>query len=90
MVKNVAQESVNQKLQLVVRSGKITMGYKQTLKAIRNGTAKLVFISNNCPTIRKTQIEYYAMLAQITIVLYQGNNVDLGTGVQKESLFFFD
>ncbi|CAD8079130.1 unnamed protein product [Paramecium primaurelia] len=83
MVKNVAQESVNQKLQLVVRSGKITMGYKQTLKAIRNGTAKLVFISNNCPTIRKTQIEYYAMLAQITIVLYQGNNVDLGTACGK-------
>ncbi|NDW60480.1 hypothetical protein G0P98_29065, partial [Yangia sp. PrR004] len=26
----------------------------ETLKAIRNGSAKLVFISNNCPTIRKT------------------------------------
>lgn len=60
------------------------MGYKQTLKSIRNGTAKMVFISNNCPIIRKTQIEYYAMLARIEIITYGGNNVDLGTvGIQE-------
>lgn len=69
---------MNSKLALVMRSGKVLLGYKQTLKAIRNGKAKLVFISNNCPTVRKSQIEYYAMLAQINILLYQGNNVDLG------------
>lgn len=38
----------------------------------------MVFISNNCPTVRKSQIEYYAMLANINILLYSGNNVDLG------------
>jgi large subunit ribosomal protein L30e len=32
-----AQESINARLALVVKSGKYTLGYKSTLKAIRNG-----------------------------------------------------
>ena len=79
MVKAQNQEGINSKLALVMRSGKVVMGFKQTIKAIRNGKAKLVFIANNCPTVRKSQIEYYAMLAGINILLYTGNNVDLGT-----------
>ena len=78
MVKKETQEGINPKLALVMRSGKATLGYKSTLKAIRNGKAKLVFISNNCPSIRKSQIEYYAMLAKVKIYLYSGNNVALG------------
>ena len=42
--------------------------------------AKLILISSNCPRLRKSEIEYYAMLAKDTGVHhYQGNNVDLGT-----------
>lgn len=54
MVKNQTQDGVNSKLALVMRSGKVVMGFKQTIKSIRNGKAKLVFISNNCPTVRKS------------------------------------
>ena len=50
-----------------MRGGKASLGFKTTLKAIRNGKAKLVFIANNCPTIRKAQLEYYAMLAKTKI-----------------------
>ena len=78
MVKKDQQEGINNKLQLVMRSGKAVLGYKSTLKSIRNGKSKLVFIANNCPSIRKSQIEYYAMLAKIKIYLYPGNNVALG------------
>lgn len=83
MVKKDQQEGINNKLQLVMRSGKAVLGYKSTLKAIRNGKSKLVFIANNCPSIRKSQIEYYAMLAKIKIYLYPGNNVALGTACGK-------
>ena len=71
-------EGINTKLALVMRSGKVTLGYKSTVKSIRNGKAKLVFISNNCPAIRKSQIEYYAMLAKIQIHSFSGNNSNLG------------
>lgn len=75
-----AKEGINNRLQIVMRSGKYTLGYKTTLKSLRSGKSKLVIISNNIPPLRKSEIEYYAMLAKDTGVHhYQGNNVDLGT-----------
>lgn len=45
--------------------------------------AKLVIISNNCPSVRKSEIEYYAMLSKTGVHHYSGNNVDLGTACGK-------
>jgi len=45
--------------------------------------AKLVIISNNCPSVRKSEIEYYAMLSKTGVHHYTGNNVDLGTACGK-------
>ena len=45
--------------------------------------AKLIIISNNCPAIRKSEIEYYAMLSKTGVHHYAGNNVDLGTACGK-------
>jgi large subunit ribosomal protein L30e len=42
-----------------------------------------VIISNNCPAIRKSEIEYYAMLSKTGVHHYNGNNVDLGTACGK-------
>ena len=67
MGKKEAQENINNKLALTIKSGKIALGTKTTLKQLRNGKAKLIFISNNCPPVRKSQIEYYAMLAKVKI-----------------------
>ena len=48
------------------------------MKALRNGQSKLLIISNNCPAIRKTQLEYMAILANSDVIHYDGNNVELG------------
>ncbi|PHT59303.1 60S ribosomal protein L30 [Capsicum baccatum] len=76
-------ESINNRLALVMKSGKFTLGYKTVLKTIRSSKAKLVIIANNCPPIRKSEIEYYAMLAKVGVHHYNGNNVDLGTACGK-------
>ena len=55
------------------------LGYKTVLKSIRSGKAKLILIANNVPPLRKSEIEYYAMLAKTGVHHYTGNNVDLGT-----------
>ncbi|EKX45675.1 large subunit ribosomal protein L30e, cytoplasmic [Guillardia theta CCMP2712] len=78
-----AQESINSRLALVMKSGKYTLGYKSTLKTLRSGKSKLVIICNNCPPLRKSEIEYYAMLAKTNVHHYSGNNVDLGTACGK-------
>jgi large subunit ribosomal protein L30e len=74
-----AQEGINSRLTIVMRSGKVSLGYKSTLKTLRKGQSKLVLIANNCPALRKSEIEYYAMLAKTGVHHYAGNNVDLGT-----------
>jgi large subunit ribosomal protein L30e len=76
-------ESINSRLQLVMRSGKAVLGYKCTLKALRSGKGKLVIICNNCPPLRKSEVEYYAMLAKTNVHHYTGSNVDLGTACGK-------
>jgi ribosomal protein L30E len=45
--------------------------------------AKLILISNNCPPLRKSEIEYYAMLAKTAVHHYSGNNITLGTACGK-------
>lgn len=40
-------------------------------------------ISSNCPALRKSEIEYYAMLAKCNVHVYTGNNVDLGIACGK-------
>mmetsp|Transcript_36527 Transcript_36527/g.114473 ORF Transcript_36527/g.114473 Transcript_36527/m.114473 type:complete len:112 (-) Transcript_36527:63-398(-) len=76
-------ESMNSRIQLVMRSGKALLGYKQSVKSLRNNTGKLVIISANCPPLRKSEIEYYAMLAKAGVHHYTGNGTDLGTACGK-------
>merc|ERR1711934_172723 len=78
-----AQESINSRLQLVIKSGKYSLGYKSTLKTLRAGKAKLVIISSNCPPLRKSELEYYSILSKCSVHHYTGNNNDLGTACGK-------
>ncbi|KAL8810790.1 MAG: hypothetical protein Q9200_002305 [Gallowayella weberi] len=57
-------DSINSRLALVMKSGKVTLGYKSTLKSLRSGKAKLVIIAGNTPPLRKSELEYYSMLAK--------------------------
>ena len=75
----VAEQGINNKLKLVIQSGKYKIGYKNTLKLLRQGQAKLVLIANNCPQIRRTELEYYAVLAKADVHHFEGNNIELGT-----------
>jgi len=44
---------------------------------------KLIIVSNNCPPLQRSEIEYYAMLAKVGVHHFNGNNVDLGTACGK-------
>ncbi|CAM9372739.1 unnamed protein product [Ectocarpus fasciculatus] len=78
-----AVESINSKLHMVMKSGKASLGYNTTIKTLRHNKAQMVIISNNTPPLRKSEIEYYAMLAKCQVVHYTGNNTDLGTACGK-------
>ena len=42
-------------------------------RASRAPAAKLILISSNCPPLRKSEIEYYAMLAKTHVHHYTGS-----------------
>lgn len=79
MGKKQATESVNSKLALVMKSGKAVLGYKSTLKALRKGNLKAIFVASNTPSIVKAEINYYSLLANTNVYHYVGNNIDLGS-----------
>lgn len=70
-------------MSLVIKSGKYTLGYKSTIKALRQGKAKLVIIAGNTPRLRKSELEYYALLSKTTVHHFQGGNNELGTACGK-------
>ncbi|KAJ5074352.1 ribosomal protein L30 [Anaeramoeba ignava] len=76
--KKLAQEGIGNKLAVVMKSGKYFFGQNQCLKSLRKKTAKLVVISNNCPPLRRSEIEYYSLLSGSSVLKFKGSNVDLG------------
>ena len=50
---------------------------------IRQGKEKLVILINNCPVLRKSEIDYYGMLAKTGVQHYSGNTVEMGTASGK-------
>jgi len=66
-----------------MKSGKAVLGYKASLKSLRKGKAKMILISSNCPPLRKSEIEYLAMLAKTQVHHYSGDNTALGTACGK-------
>ncbi|ETI27964.1 60S ribosomal protein L30 [Cladophialophora carrionii CBS 160.54] len=76
-------DSINSRLALVMKSGKVTLGYKSTLKCLRSGKAKLVIIAGNTPPLRKSELEYYSMLSKTNVHHFAGNNIELGTAAGK-------
>merc|ERR1711918_11429 len=81
--KKAAVDNINVRMALVMKSGKAVLGYKTTLKTLRQGKAKLVLISSNCPALRKSELEYYAMLAKSGVHHFTGTNNELGTACGK-------
>ena len=76
-------EGMNSKLALVMKSGKAVLGYKSTLKSLRQGKSKLVFIASNTLPLRKSEIEYYSMLGKVEVHHYTGDNNELGRACGK-------
>ncbi|CAJ0573132.1 unnamed protein product, partial [Mesorhabditis spiculigera] len=55
------------------------------MENLRNGKAQLILIANNTPPLRRSEIEYYAMLAKTGVHHYNGNNIELGNRLRQAS-----
>lgn len=56
--------------------GKVYLGSKRTIKALKRGEAKLVIVSANCPKKIREKIEKYK--GNVPVLIYPGSNMELG------------
>ncbi|XP_022214555.2 60S ribosomal protein L30-like [Drosophila obscura] len=70
-------------LEVALEDGKYIVGYKQSLKALRGGKAKLVILASNIPNDMKSQVEKYATETQTQLMCFSGTNFDLGNAIGK-------
>jgi|Transcript_11128 large subunit ribosomal protein L30e len=71
-------EGIISKLRLIIKSGKLTIGFKTTIRSLKDGKCKLVIVANNCPPTRRLEIEYYALLLKASVHRFYGSNSELG------------
>jgi len=65
---------IEKALRRALKTGKVYLGSKRTIKALKSGEAKLVVMASNCPTDVRQEIEKYGK----PIVTFNGTNMELG------------
>jgi len=69
---------IENELRIAIKTGKVVLGSKQTIKLVKIGKAKLVVIASNAPPQIKKDVKYYASLSGTPIYEYEGTNMELG------------
>jgi len=79
----MASQTIDNILRFVVRTGKVVIGSKRTIKLLKLGALKYVVIASNVPENIRQDIEYYSKLSNIPIIVFPGTNRELGAALGK-------
>lgn len=71
------ETDINKVLRSVLSTGKVVLGTKQTLDAVKGGKAQVVVLSLNCPEKIANSIK------GVPVINYLGTGVDLGVACGK-------
>lgn len=66
-----------------VDTGKVVFGSKKTVQEIKTGSLKMVIVASNCPKDIKERIEHYSKLSDISVHVFNGTGVELGSACGK-------
>ncbi len=72
-VGDIEKELVN-----ALKTGKVVLGSRKTLKLVKLGKAKAVVVAENAPPEIRDDIIYYAKLGNIPVYVYPGTSLELG------------
>ncbi|MBI4149459.1 ribosomal L7Ae/L30e/S12e/Gadd45 family protein [Candidatus Woesearchaeota archaeon] len=67
----------------LIGSPNLVIGTKRTLRELKQGRLKRVFLSMNCPERVRKDIAYYQKLSPVDIVVLQHPNTELGNVCKK-------
>lgn len=66
-----------------LKEGKLIIGTKRTIKAIRAGGVSKIFLASNCPEVIAEDIEHYCTITEVPIERLQENCDELGSLCKK-------
>lgn len=84
MAKKVEVVKEVTEIKKAVEVGKIVIGTERTLKSLKLGNLKKIFLANNCPQRTKDDVDYYSKLANVEVVNLEEPNEELGTICKKQ------
>jgi len=70
--------SFERALKDLLKTGKYTMGSRESVEAVKLGKAKLLIIASNAPPKYRESALYYAKLSKIPVYTYRGTTMELG------------
>ena len=66
-------------VRVAVETGKVEFGAKTGVKDALLGKAKLIVVSEKAPQTLKEDLNYYAKLSKIPVLVYEGTSMELGS-----------
>ncbi|AEA47354.1 50S ribosomal protein L30e [Archaeoglobus veneficus] len=70
---------IEKALRKALKTGRVYLGSKRTLKALKSGEAKLVVVAMNCPEDVMERIRSF----DVPVVTFNGTNMELGAACGK-------
>lgn len=74
---------VDKTIEATLKTGKVSIGMKQALHAIKTGRARLLIIASNCPARLSGEAQRHAELSNIPRYVYPGSGLDLAAACGK-------
>jgi len=77
---------VAKQLKMTVKTGKVSFGCAEALKAAKGGRGKLIVLASNCPESARSAILHSAKLSELPVYIYAGSSADMRTVCEKPFL----
>ncbi|MGV9171443.1 MAG: 50S ribosomal protein L30e [Promethearchaeia archaeon] len=76
---------IDNNIKVASKTGSMVYGKEKVLKELRQGTFKMIIISNNCPRELEEELNYYNSLQKKKqfIYRYKGSSWELGLAMAK-------
>lgn len=69
---------LTEKIQSAIKSKKIIIGYKESIKFIKTNSPKTIIVAMNTPEKMKKEIEYNAKISGIELEVFEESSKELG------------
>jgi large subunit ribosomal protein L30e len=70
--------NVEKEIRSAVDTGKVMMGERETLKAVKDEGLKLVICASNCASELKEELEKHAIISEVPVYKFGGSSLELG------------